>query len=212
MSETSSSEQATLKRQASFQRKQSSGDLQSRLKTRKLLGVGENEDGSVPVSKISQILGGDDNFLFAFPAGLKLWQVTTSFVFTLVSIMAIIFPSKLVVLYSSSLECESANVYPIMFFGASLACLAVLFWSSVHSPSRHVIRWTLIAQIVYFTLQTLVLLSMIWELRAFSFLNALIMAFHLLLTSISLLYYLKIIGYRFWAGRRTPFDNCDKTE
>uniref|UniRef100_A0A1I8GN54 Tumor protein p53-inducible protein 11 n=2 Tax=Macrostomum lignano TaxID=282301 RepID=A0A1I8GN54_9PLAT len=38
-------------------RKQSSGDLHSRLKTRKLLGVGETDDGDVHRSKLSQILG-----------------------------------------------------------------------------------------------------------------------------------------------------------
>ncbi|XP_033126269.1 tumor protein p53-inducible protein 11-like isoform X2 [Anneissia japonica] len=192
-------------------RKQSSGDLQSRLKTRKLLGVGESEDGSVPMSKISQILGNDDHFLLAFPAGLRLWQVTTSFVFTAVALMAIIFPSKLI-LYSNIPECSAENNYPIMFFGASLACLAVLFWSAVYSPSRHVIRWTLVAQILYFALQTIVFISMIWEINTFSFLNVVIVVFHVLLTTISLLYYLRIIGYRFSTGRRIPYENCDKAD
>ncbi|CAL1548084.1 unnamed protein product, partial [Lymnaea stagnalis] len=56
------------------ERKHSSGDLHSRLKTRKLLGVGETDDGDIHRSKLSQILGHSDQLYIRLPYGLRIWQ------------------------------------------------------------------------------------------------------------------------------------------
>ncbi|XP_038049598.1 tumor protein p53-inducible protein 11-like isoform X2 [Patiria miniata] len=133
-------------------RKQSSGDLQSRLKTRKLLGVGECEDGSVPVSKISQILGSDDHYLMTLPNGLRLWQVATALVFTAVALLAMIFPVALFDAIFAS-NCSADAILPIRLFGAALTCLGLLFWSAVKSVSRYIIRWTLLSQVLYLSIQ-----------------------------------------------------------
>ncbi|CAG0918628.1 unnamed protein product [Notodromas monacha] len=55
-------------------RKHSSGDLHSRLKTRKLLGVGETDDGEIHRSKISQLLGHNEHLFLKFPRGF--WPAT----------------------------------------------------------------------------------------------------------------------------------------
>ncbi|KAI8783403.1 tumor protein p53-inducible protein 11 isoform X2, partial [Biomphalaria glabrata] len=63
-------------------RKHSSGDLHSRLKTRKLLGVGETDDGDIHRSKLSQILGHSDQLYIRLPYGLRIWQLLIAIMFT----------------------------------------------------------------------------------------------------------------------------------
>ncbi|XP_071487578.1 tumor protein p53-inducible protein 11-like isoform X1 [Diadema antillarum] len=177
-------------------RKQSSGDLQSRLKTRKLLGVGECEDGSVPLSKISQILGSDDHYLINFPAGLRLWQVTTAIVFTSVSLLCIFFPVSLFNLLFAS-ECGRDAVLPIRLFGAAVTCLALLFWSAVKSVSRYVIRWTLLAEVLYLSIQVTVIWFTLWETTFLSFTSFLILATMAMAIVISLYFYCTLAGITF---------------
>ncbi|RXM97504.1 Tumor protein p53-inducible protein 11 [Acipenser ruthenus] len=53
-------------------KKHSQSDLVSRLKTRKILGVGgEDDDGEVHRSKISQVLGNEIKFSGREPLGLR---------------------------------------------------------------------------------------------------------------------------------------------
>ncbi|XP_043230275.1 tumor protein p53-inducible protein 11-like isoform X2 [Amphibalanus amphitrite] len=55
--------------------KHSSGDLHSRLKTRKVLGVGATDNGDVHRSKISQVLGHNEHLYVRFPRGLLGWYL-----------------------------------------------------------------------------------------------------------------------------------------
>lgn len=168
--------------------KQSSGDLQSRLKTRKLLGVGESEDGSVPLSKISQILGHDDHYLITFPAGLRLWQVTSAVAFTAIAILAMCFPLGLfetVFVTSSNQE----SILPIRLFGGAITCLALLYWSAIKSVSRHIIRWTLLTEILYLSIQTLVMFCSLLGSGAFSFSSILVLCLFVMSAAISVHYY-----------------------
>ncbi|XP_041472139.1 tumor protein p53-inducible protein 11-like isoform X1 [Lytechinus variegatus] len=176
--------------------KQSSGDLQSRLKTRKLLGVGECEDGSVPLSKISQILGSDDHYIINMPAGLRLWQVTTAVVFTSVSLLSIFFPVTIFnMLFSSG--CGNDAVLPLRLFGAALICLALLFWSSVKSVSRYIIRWTLLAEVLYLSLQVMVVWFTLWDTNHFSFPSLLVVVTMVMAIIISLYFYSILAGITF---------------
>ena len=67
-------------------RKSSCGDLQSRLKVRKVLGVGDTA-GSICSSKISQILGQSDHLLFQLPSQLAAWLVLSTMSFSCLSAM-----------------------------------------------------------------------------------------------------------------------------
>ncbi|XP_015911749.1 tumor protein p53-inducible protein 11 isoform X2 [Parasteatoda tepidariorum] len=63
-------------------RKHSSGDLQSRLKTRKILGVGETDNGDVHRSKISQVLGHNEHLFVRFPRCYWWWHFLIAAIFT----------------------------------------------------------------------------------------------------------------------------------
>ncbi|XP_009997888.1 PREDICTED: tumor protein p53-inducible protein 11 [Chaetura pelagica] len=71
-------------------------DLVSRLKTRKILGVGgEDDDGEVHRSKISQVLGNEIKFAVREPLGLRVWQLVSAVMFSGVAIMALAVPDQL---------------------------------------------------------------------------------------------------------------------
>ncbi|XP_076842128.1 tumor protein p53-inducible protein 11b isoform X3 [Brachyhypopomus gauderio] len=77
-------------------KKHSQTDLVSRLKTRKILGVGgEDDDGEVHRSKISQMLGNEIKFAMREPVGLRIWILFSAVVFTLMALMALAFPNQL---------------------------------------------------------------------------------------------------------------------
>uniref|UniRef100_T1JM64 Tumor protein p53-inducible protein 11 n=1 Tax=Strigamia maritima TaxID=126957 RepID=T1JM64_STRMM len=62
--------------------KHSSGDLHSRLKTRKILGVGEIDNGDIHRSKISQLLGHNEHLYVKFPRGFWMWHLFSAVIFT----------------------------------------------------------------------------------------------------------------------------------
>uniref|UniRef100_A0A673TWR9 Tumor protein p53-inducible protein 11 n=1 Tax=Suricata suricatta TaxID=37032 RepID=A0A673TWR9_SURSU len=69
-------------------KKHSQTDLVSRLKTRKILGVGgEDDDGEVHRSKISQVLGNEIKFAVREPLGLRVWQFASAVLFSGIAIM-----------------------------------------------------------------------------------------------------------------------------
>lgn len=67
-------------------RKGSCGDLQSRLKVRKVLGVGD-ATGSTCGSKISQILGESDNLIFNLSPRLATWLFFKTALFSFLTVM-----------------------------------------------------------------------------------------------------------------------------
>ncbi|CAF0854129.1 unnamed protein product [Rotaria sordida] len=73
-----------------FLRKSSCGDLQSRLKVRKVLGVGDTAG-----SKISQILGHSDHLIFQLPPKLATWLLLTTTLFCCFTVMGLLWPSCL---------------------------------------------------------------------------------------------------------------------
>jgi len=78
-------------------RKNSNSDLQSRLKTRKVLGVGEVDDGEcrdVYRSKISQILGHSDHLYMRMSSSLFYWHICNVAFFCLTGLFSILFPQK----------------------------------------------------------------------------------------------------------------------
>ena len=67
-------------------RKSSCGDLQSRLKVRKVLGVGDTT-GTTSSSKISQILGHSDHLIFQLPPKLATWLLLSTTLFSCLTLM-----------------------------------------------------------------------------------------------------------------------------
>ncbi|XP_064601634.1 tumor protein p53-inducible protein 11-like isoform X3 [Liolophura sinensis] len=136
-----------------LERKHSSGDLHSRLKTRKLLGVGETDDGDVHRSKLSQILGHNDQLYVRLPWGLRMWQFMLAITFTVVAIWALMFPAHLYeVLFGTQQPQES--LLPVRLYGIAILCISLVYWSTLQSADREIIRMILLVSMVYFGLQT----------------------------------------------------------
>ncbi|XP_014768124.1 tumor protein p53-inducible protein 11 isoform X2 [Octopus bimaculoides] len=140
----------------SLNTKHSSGDLHSRLKSRKLLGVGETDDGDIHRSKLSQILGHSDQLYVRLPSGLRVWQFTLALVFTVIAVWALVFPQHL---YETAFEAVEGQclTLPVRFYGAALLSLSWLFWSTLHAIDRDVIKTALITSILYFFAHVLVI-------------------------------------------------------
>ncbi|GMT36911.1 hypothetical protein PFISCL1PPCAC_28208 [Pristionchus fissidentatus] len=110
-------------------RKESASDLQSRLKTRKLLGVGES-NGTVYKSKISQLLGINESLCQSFPRGLCYWETLNTLYFFLAGFLCVLLPrvgSLLDLGFSASSPefCAAIRFYGIMLlsFAAILRCI-----------------------------------------------------------------------------------------
>ncbi|XP_052270406.1 uncharacterized protein LOC127871481 isoform X3 [Dreissena polymorpha] len=138
-------------------RKHSSGDLHSRLKTRKLLGVGETDDGDVHRSKLSQILGHSDQLYIRLPNGLRLWLIILSLLISILAVWALLFPSHY---FSTMYDVDGSTfAFPVRLYACALISIAVMYWSTVQASDRDVIRTILLSSVVFFALQICVLLS-----------------------------------------------------
>uniref|UniRef100_A0A2K5NRD7 Tumor protein p53-inducible protein 11 n=3 Tax=Cercopithecidae TaxID=9527 RepID=A0A2K5NRD7_CERAT len=100
-------------------KKHSQTDLVSRLKTRKILGVGgEDDDGEVHRSKISQVLGNEIKFTVREPLGLRVWQFVSAVLFSGIAIMALAFPDQL---YDAVFDgAQVTSKTPIRLYGGAL--------------------------------------------------------------------------------------------
>ncbi|ETE68507.1 Tumor protein p53-inducible protein 11 [Ophiophagus hannah] len=105
-------------------KKHSQTDLVSRLKTRKILGVGgEDDDGEVHRSKISQVLGNEIKFAVREPLGLRVWQFVSAIIFSGVAIMALTFPDQI---YDAVFKEEVVNSkMPIRLYGGALLMTSI---------------------------------------------------------------------------------------
>lgn len=137
--------------------KHSCGDLHSRLKTRKLLGVGETDDGDVHRSKLSQILGHSDQLYIQLPGGLRAWQIVLASLFTIMSVWAFLFPSNY---FMFMFETDGSNfTLPIRLYASAISSLSLIYWFTVQASDRETIRMVLLSSVVFFSLQILVLVT-----------------------------------------------------
>ncbi|ELU08650.1 hypothetical protein CAPTEDRAFT_215056 [Capitella teleta] len=172
--------------------KHSSGDLHSRLKTRKLLGVGETDDGDVHRSKLSQILGHSEQLYMKLPRGLRIWQFSTALIFTVMAIWALFFPRSLH-RFVLNIEAVDEAVLPFRLYGVAILALAILFWSTLRVQDREVIRWSLLGSAVFFFGQFIVILGGLIEhgtLLSCSFVSW----FHCIFITSFSTYYYYVIG------------------
>ncbi|KAM3855635.1 tumor protein p53-inducible protein 11 isoform 2-T4 [Vipera latastei] len=135
-------------------KKHSQTDLVSRLKTRKILGVGgEDDDGEVHRSKISQVLGNEIKFAVREPLGLRVWQFVSAIIFSGVAIMALTFPDQI---YDAVFKEEVVNSkMPIRLYGGALLSISLIMWNALYTSEKVIIRWTLLTEACYFGVQFL---------------------------------------------------------
>ncbi|MGH0148461.1 UNVERIFIED_CONTAM: hypothetical protein FKN15_018237 [Acipenser sinensis] len=128
-------------------KKHSQSDLVSRLKTRKILGVGgEDDGGEVHRSKISQVLGNEIKFSGREPLGL-------SCVFCIPP-QALTFPIQL---YDTIFDEELVGTkMSIRLYGGALLSISLVIWNALYTTEKVIIRWTLLTEACYFGIQFLV--------------------------------------------------------
>ncbi|XP_029413005.1 tumor protein p53-inducible protein 11 isoform X2 [Nannospalax galili] len=171
-------------------KKHSQTDLVSRLKTRKILGVGgEDDDGEVHRSKISQVLGNEIKFAVREPLGLRVWQFLSAVLFSGVAILALALPDQL---YDAVFDgAEVTSKTPIRLYGGALLSISLIMWNALYTAEKVIIRWTLLTEACYFGVQSLVTASLA-ETGPLSLGTLLLLASRLLFVAISVYYYYQV--------------------
>uniref|UniRef100_A0ABI7Y552 Tumor protein p53-inducible protein 11 n=1 Tax=Felis catus TaxID=9685 RepID=A0ABI7Y552_FELCA len=169
-------------------KKHSQTDLVSRLKTRKILGVGgEDDDGEVHRSKISQVLGNEIKFAVREPLGLRVWQFASAVLFSGIAIMALAFPDQL---YDAVFDgAQVTSKTPIRLYGGALLSISLIMWNALYTAEKVIIRWTLLTEACYFGVQFLVISATLAETGLASLGILLLLASRLLFVVISIYYY-----------------------
>ncbi|KAM4617166.1 tumor protein p53-inducible protein 11 [Discoglossus pictus] len=172
-------------------KKHSQTDLVSRLKTRKILGVGgEDDDGEVHRSKISQVLGNEIKFAMREPLGLRLWQFLSAVMFTGIAVMALTFPDKL---YESVFDDDvGSSKTSTRLFGGALFSISLIIWNSLYTTEKVIIRWTLLTEACYFSIQLIVTTVTLIESGSFSSAAAILLASCLVFVLISVYFYYQV--------------------
>ncbi|KPP74899.1 tumor protein p53-inducible protein 11-like [Scleropages formosus] len=175
-------------------KKHSQTDLVSRLKTRKMLGVGgEDDDGEVHRSKVS---GSACNVHVALTAGLEapmLWILISAVMLTLMALMAVVFPNHLYeMMFSEELSTTQVS---LRLYGGALLSISLIVWNGLHTAEKVVIQWTLLMEACYFGVQFLVASVTVAEVGPVTSSSILLLVSHVLFLIISLSYY-------FHLGRR----------
>lgn len=172
-------------------KKHSQTDLVSRLKTRKILGVGgEDDDGEVHRSKISQVLGNEIKFAMREPLGLRVWQFVSAIIFSGVAIMALAFPEQL---YDAVFEEVSVNSKtPVRLYGGALLSISLIMWNALYTAEKVIIRWTLLTEACYFGVQFLVTTITLVEAGQVSMGATLLLISRVLFVLISIYYYYQV--------------------
>eukprot|EP00058_Branchiostoma_floridae_P012409 XP_002597897.1 hypothetical protein BRAFLDRAFT_97884 [Branchiostoma floridae] len=147
-------------------RKESCGDLQSRLKTRKMLGVGEDDDGEIHRSKISQILGRSEHLKTRLPPGLRTWQVLSAATITALALTMLVFPDTATqtVLSTSVADVRTGSCSSLngRLHGTALAAVALLLWSAATAPEKLLIRWGLLMEASFLLFQAVATEMSVW--------------------------------------------------
>ncbi|XP_075423366.1 tumor protein p53-inducible protein 11 [Ascaphus truei] len=172
-------------------KKHSQTDLVSRLKTRKILGVGgEDDDGEVHRSKISQVLGNEIKFAMREPLGLRVWQFLSAVMFTSIAVMALAFPDQL----HEALFDEGAvgSKTSTRLYGGALFSISLIMWNSMYTTEKVIIRWTLLTEACYFSIQLIVTTVTVIESGASTIAAALLLCSCLLFVLITVYFYYQV--------------------
>ncbi|CAF4569663.1 unnamed protein product [Rotaria sp. Silwood1] len=137
-----------------FSLKSSCGDLQSRLKVRKVLGVGDAA-GSICSSKIGQILGQSDNLVFKLSPNLASWLFLIATLFSCFTVMGILWPACLRVILPGSLEST-------IHLATSYAFLATVLGLTLRSGDKTSLQLVLCSLVLFHALSFFIAL---WLLK-----------------------------------------------
>ncbi|XP_061772639.1 tumor protein p53-inducible protein 11-like [Nerophis ophidion] len=106
------------------------------------------------LSKISQMLGNEMKFAVREPIGLRMWLLISAVGFTVVALLALMFPNQL---YEVVFEEELSNTsLSVRLYGGALLSLALIMWNGLYTAEKIVIQWTLLSEACYFAVQFLV--------------------------------------------------------
>ncbi|XP_032805233.1 tumor protein p53-inducible protein 11-like isoform X5 [Petromyzon marinus] len=172
-------------------KKHSQTDLLSRLKTRKILGVGgEDDDGEIHRSKISQVLGNEQKFTVRQPVGLRAWQVLSALMFTSLGLVSLAAPEAASQALSG--EEDVGSRMATRLYGGALLSLSLTFWNSLYTSDKAVIRWSLLTEVCFYAIQLVVTSMTLWERGSCPASALLYSALRVAFLLVSLVYYFKI--------------------
>ncbi|XP_015907760.1 tumor protein p53-inducible protein 11 isoform X2 [Parasteatoda tepidariorum] len=143
-------------------RKHSSGDLHSRLKTRKILGVGETDNGDIHRSKISQLLGHNEHLYVKFPKGYSTWHVSMALIFGLFGFINLFYPDYSFDIPKWSGETSHQFDIACRYYGCTSLAISFLFVSFWGTMDKGVVRTLLLTVALCHSLQVLALFSTEW--------------------------------------------------
>ncbi|KAM9301894.1 tumor protein p53-inducible protein 11 [Gastrophryne carolinensis] len=172
-------------------KKHSQTDLVSRLKTRKILGVGgEDDDGEVHRSKISQVLGNEIKFAVREPLGLRVWQFLSAVMFTGISIVALAFPEQL---YEAVFDKEPvSSKTSTRLYGGALFSISLILWNSIYTAEKVIIRWTLLTEACHLSIQLIVTLVTVIEAGSPNLASAVLLSSCLFFVVVSIYFYYQV--------------------
>lgn len=198
--------------------KHSSGDLHSRLKTRKILGVGETDNGDIHRSKISQVLGHNEHLYVKLPKGFWSAHVIMGAGVTMEAVLLLLAPS-----IASSLgvtpHLDEDATPAARVAGAALAGLCVFVWSLLGTSDKHYARTMLLSMITYHVLAVCVAgaaafteddVDAVDEYRL-----AMVVALRAAMCLLCLAYFYSIAGYTPIRGQKPsgfPQSSCSRKE
>lgn len=172
-------------------KKHSQTDLISRLKSRKILGVGgEDDDGEVHRSKISQMLGNELKFAVREPIGLRVWIFISAVGFTVMAVMALVFPNRLLeAVFEEELSTTSIS---IRLYGGALLSLAFIMWNGLYTAEKCVLQWTLLSEACYFAVQFLVTSITLLEIGILPYAAVLLLLCRVLFLVVTMAFYYQL--------------------
>ncbi|XP_068202480.1 tumor protein p53-inducible protein 11-like isoform X2 [Palaemon carinicauda] len=132
--------------------KHSSGDLHSRLKTRKILGVGETDNGDIHRSKISQVLGHNEHLYVKLPRGFWSAHVVMGVTVTIEAALLLLTPSWAATVGVMPPFDDDDATSASRMAGAALAGLCVFVWSILGTSDKHYARTMLLSMLTYHVL------------------------------------------------------------
>nr|XP_046189799.1 tumor protein p53-inducible protein 11-like [Oncorhynchus gorbuscha] len=185
------------KPQPPLMKKHSQTDLVSRLKTRKILGVGgEDDDGEIHRSKISQMLGNQMRFGVREPIGLRIWILMSAVLFTTIALIALVFPEHYSEGFKSVVFELRTTRISIRLYGGALLSVSLIMWKGLYTAEKAIIQWTLLTEACLLSVQFLVTCITLVDLGLMSNSAILLLLSEVLFLIITLLYYYHL-------GRRT---------
>ncbi|KAI7814478.1 tumor protein p53-inducible protein 11 [Triplophysa rosa] len=168
-------------------KKHSQTDLVSRLKSRKVLGVGgEDDDGEVHRSKVTALTH------IAAVNVITFWLLISAVLFTSTSLMALAFPNQL---YEIIFELTTTRI-SIRLYGGALLCISLILWNGLYTAEKVIIQWTLLTEACYFGVQFLVTSITLLEMGTLSN-SAIVLLFG------EIFFLLVTLSYYHHLGRRT---------